>query len=40
MKICVIGSSGQLGLHFYKKFKKIKKINFQSSKMSKINFVK
>ena len=40
MKICVIGSSGQLGLHLYDKFKKNKKINFISSKKSKINFLK
>ena len=40
MKICVIGSSGQLGLHLYEKFKKNKKINFISSKKSKINFLK
>ena len=26
MKICVIGSSGQLGLHLYDKFKKNKKL--------------
>ena len=40
MKICIIGSSGQLGLHLYNTFKKNKKFFFLSSTSKKYPFLK
>ncbi len=40
MKVCIIGSSGQLGYHLYEKFKKNSNYYFFSSKILKPQFIK
>jgi len=40
MKVCIIGSSGQLGLHLFNKFKNNNRYYFFSSKKTKPSFIK